>query len=115
ELCELAPLTPRFEHVCADVTRDAAQPRLDGALASIRWHRAVCAQQRLLRGLVGVGLRAEERDAQAAEHVSVLARARGQRLAVLASLHEGSDRIGAELVGHGGECTSLHFATHVWR
>jgi hypothetical protein len=90
------------------VARDAAQPRLDRALGAIAGHAAVRAQESLLRRLVGIGLRAEQRHAQTAEDRAVRLGARHQRIAVTSFLDERSDRIGGF---QDGDC--LHCILHV--
>ena len=65
-------------------------------------------QQRLLHGLVGVGLGAEQRHAQAAEDHVMSSRAGRDRLAVLTALNELDDRI-----GHHHRYRSLHLDLHV--
>jgi len=73
------------------------------------------AKQRLLRGLVSIGLRAEQRHAQPTEHDTVLACARRECFAVLTSKKKADDRIWAWLVSHRRKGTSLHFRPHVRR
>jgi hypothetical protein len=99
--------------VCAYVTRDSTQPRLDRSFTPIRRHRAMSAEQRLLGGLVGIGLGAEQRHAQTAEHAAVLACACRECFAVLTPMEQGNDRIGAWLVYYWQKGTSLHFRPHV--
>ena len=96
----LAPFPARLEHVGAYVARDAAEPRLDRSFTAKRGHRAMGAKQRLLHGLVGIGLGAEQRHARPTEHVTVLACACRECFAVGTLLQQGEDRIGAWLVSH---------------
>jgi hypothetical protein len=97
---ELASLATSLEHMRAHVTRDSAEPRLDRSLAAIRGHRAMRAQQRLLHGFIGIGLRAEQRHARATEDGTMLACARGQGLSVVPLMEHREDRIWAGLVTH---------------
>jgi hypothetical protein len=80
--------------------RAIPHPCLCAALAAVRRHAAVCAEQRLLGRLVGVGLRAEQRHAQPAEHSAVIAGARRDRFATSSLADQRADRIDAGRFGH---------------
>jgi hypothetical protein len=71
------------------------------------------AQQRLLHGLVGIGLRAEQRHAQPAEHAMMRARARRDRGAVIAARDELGDRIDLDRHHRDRSGSCLHLAPHV--
>jgi hypothetical protein len=118
-LQDVAAAPPRLQHVDADVARDPAQPRLHAALTAVRRHAAVCSEQRLLGGLVGVGLRAEQRHAQPAQHVTVRAGTRRDRVAVPAAPDQRGDlrslrgrRVRAGEVERSGD---MHVGRHVRR
>jgi hypothetical protein len=55
----------------------------------------MCAEQRLLRGFVRIGLGAEQRHARSAEHGTVLASACRESFAVLTLVEQGDDRVWA--------------------
>jgi hypothetical protein len=77
----------------------------------------MCAQERLLHRLVGVGLRPEQRHGQPAEHRAVRARARAQRVAVQTVADHDRDRIrfdhrvGVRLHLHPHVRRARHFVT----